>query len=142
MIACSHTLYFLFKAVVERSRTFASLASSPIFSKRTKRKIKQRLCTGYVSEDFVAHDDFALEHERKFICKKSGYIVSLSVIKRVQDASRQAALRERPLDKSLFVLACQKSLVGAIKVLSCTSAFVSSSAGKINRFVYHLLCQW
>ena len=30
-----------------RSRALASLASSPRFSKRTKRKIKQRLCTGY-----------------------------------------------------------------------------------------------
>ena len=29
-----------------RSRTLASLASSPMFSKRAKRKIKQRLCTG------------------------------------------------------------------------------------------------
>ena len=38
---------FFFHALRARSRALASLASSPMFSKRTKRKIKQRLCTGY-----------------------------------------------------------------------------------------------
>ena len=33
-----------------RSRSLASVARPPIFSKRTKRKIKQRLCSGYVTE--------------------------------------------------------------------------------------------
>ena len=37
---------FFVLALCARSRAFASLASSPMFSKRTKRKIKQRLCTG------------------------------------------------------------------------------------------------
>ena len=55
-LACSQTLYFLFKGCRARmmkykphahSRTPALLASSPMFSKRTKRKIKQCLCTGY-----------------------------------------------------------------------------------------------
>ena len=55
-LACSQTLYFLFtgcRACMMKykphahSRTLALLASSPMFSKRTKRKIKQCLCTGY-----------------------------------------------------------------------------------------------
>ena len=74
-VACSKTLYFLFKvsrtrvikykpegiywppaqagsgggfllALRSRSCALASLATSPMFSKRTKTKIKQRLCTG------------------------------------------------------------------------------------------------
>ena len=52
----SQTLYFLFKGCRARmmnykphahSRTLALLTSSPMFSKRMKRKIKQCLCTGY-----------------------------------------------------------------------------------------------
>ena len=46
-LAYSQTLYFLFK--VPRAWVFIdTLASSPMFLKRTKRKIKQRLCTGDV----------------------------------------------------------------------------------------------
>ena len=69
-----------------------------------------------------------------------------SFSKRVQTASWQTTFREKRLDnflwtKALLVLAGQKSLMRAIKV-SCTSAFVSASVGKINCFVYHVLCQW
>ena len=68
-VACSQTLYFLFNVRRGRvikfkpegiywppaqggsggggSRALALLASSLMFLKRTKRKIKQRLCTGY-----------------------------------------------------------------------------------------------
>ena len=68
-LACSQTLYFLFKVRRARvikfkpegiywppaqggsgggsSRALALLASSPMFLKRTKTKIKQCLCTGY-----------------------------------------------------------------------------------------------
>ena len=46
-LAYSQTLYFLFK--VPRAWVFIdALASSSMFLKRTKRKIKQRLCTGDV----------------------------------------------------------------------------------------------
>ena len=37
---------FLFLASSPRSRALSSLASSPMFLKRMKRNIKQRLCTG------------------------------------------------------------------------------------------------
>ena len=68
-LACSQTLYFLFKVRRARvikfkpegiywppaqggsgggsSRALALLGSSPMFLKRTKRKMKQLLCTGY-----------------------------------------------------------------------------------------------
>ena len=38
---------FFFLTLRVRSRALASLASSPMFLKRTKRNIKQRLFTGY-----------------------------------------------------------------------------------------------
>ena len=38
---------FFFLAVRAHSCALASLASSPMFLKRMKREIKQRLCTGY-----------------------------------------------------------------------------------------------
>ena len=71
LLACSQTLYFLFKVCRARviknkprgihwppaqggiyfsfsrfARVLASLSRTPVFSKRTKRKIKQHLCTG------------------------------------------------------------------------------------------------
>ena len=66
IIACSQTLYFFLRDLLTASArrywwgkkkvdvlyfsfsrsALASLASSTLFSKRTKRKIKQRLCTG------------------------------------------------------------------------------------------------
>ena len=52
----------------------------------------------------------------------------------MQTASRQIAFRER------FVLTGQKSLMGAIKMMYfCLRVCFS---GKINRFDYHVLCQW
>ena len=53
-LACSQTLYFFFKVrrtrVIKKTKTAGDLltflARSPMFSKRTKRKIKQHLCTG------------------------------------------------------------------------------------------------
>ena len=42
-VACSKTLYCLFK--VRRVRVIKNEPRAPMFSKRTKRKIKQRLCT-------------------------------------------------------------------------------------------------
>ena len=44
-------LLLLFFFLANRAR-FARLASSPMFSKRTKRKIKQRLCAGYIFTGF------------------------------------------------------------------------------------------
>ena len=41
--------FFLAFRARSHSLSLASLARSPMFSKRTKRKIKQRLCTGYNS---------------------------------------------------------------------------------------------
>ena len=38
---------FFFLTLRARSRALASFASSLTFSKRTKRKIKQRLCAGF-----------------------------------------------------------------------------------------------
>ena len=55
-LACSQTLYFFFKVrrtrVIKKNKNcegFIDLSRaprSPMFSKRTKRKIKQHLCTG------------------------------------------------------------------------------------------------
>ena len=60
ILACSQILYFLFKVrrahmiktkpqgiFLSRSRSRACLALAHAGRKRTKRKIKQRLCTGY-----------------------------------------------------------------------------------------------